>query len=95
MVEIQDGENSRWQLHIWGHQNIHGESKHTGRCPNIWEPSKHMWVSKHTGGAFKHTGMHQNILGHPNIQGVSKYKGGIQTYGWCPNIWGHPNIAAG
>ena len=81
-----DGGNSRWQLHIWGNQNIQGASKHTGRYPNIW-------------GAFKHTGGHPNICGHPNILGVhpnikgaTKYMGGvqtywgIQTYGWCPNM---------
>ena len=26
------------------------------------------------------------------MQGASEHMGGIQTYGRCPNIWGHPNI---
>ena len=80
-----------WQLHIWGHPNMKGASKHTGRCPNIW-------------GTFKHTGVHPNIWGHSNLQGVSKHCSRLksvatsashmdnQTYKVYPNIWGHSNI---
>ena len=49
-------------------------------------------------GASKHEGRHPNIWVVSKHMWASKHTGGVQTYrgiqmyGWCPNIWGNPNI---
>ena len=51
-------------------------------CLDI-QGDQNIGVPKHTGGIWvsKHMGKSKHM-------GASKHTGGIQTYGWCPNIWG-------
>ena len=92
---------------IWGCLNMRGIQTYRGH-PNIWgiwtlpKCDKACFLCVvYVWGASKH---YLNIQGCPNIEGVHQniwgmqtYMGcpnkrDIQTYGWCPNIWGHPNI---
>ena len=66
-------------LHIWRQPNIQGGIQTYSRA------------SKYMGGVQTYSRASKHMGGVPNMGGIQTYRG-IQIYGWCPNIWGHPNI---